>query len=259
MVINGNHSFAGVIDASGRELQINGSLAAATVQLQASGAALSGTGTVGTLRPVAANAIIAPGSAPGAVGTINMTGDLNSLGTGFIYQADVNPLAADRITVGGTANLAGTPAINAMPGNYRFGSYVLLSAAGGRTGEFGTVTGLGDFGAGFRPTLSYSATEVILRIAPNAIADVLGNAPLTFNQRSAVTRFDAAVTSGLTDPNGFIAFNDLPVAAIPTAFDALSGEVHVSAARLALDDERLVRRATIDQLAATTGTEGGNA
>lgn len=259
LVINGNNGFSGIIDASGRDLQINGNLAAATVQLQAPGAALSGIGTVGTLRPVTVGAIISPGSAPGAVGTINVTGTLNDLGTSFTYQADVSPVAADRITVGGTANLAGTLAINAAPGNYRLGSYVLLSAAGGRTGEFATVTGLGDFGAGFRPAVTYTGTEVILRIAPNAMADVLGNAPLTFNQRSAVTRFDASVTSGLTDPNGFIAFYNLPVTAIAAAFDTLSGEVHASAVRLVLDDERLVRRATLDQLAATTGTEGGNA
>ncbi|MCH3833952.1 hypothetical protein LZB52_09590, partial [Campylobacter jejuni] len=80
---------------------------------------------------------------------------------------------------------------------YAFNSnYLLLQASGGRSGTFDAVTGFGEFGILYRPELVYTANQVLLRMAPNLLTNILGNTPLTANQRSVVSRIDAAVTAG---------------------------------------------------------------
>lgn len=59
-------------------------------------------------------------------------------------------------------------------------------------------------------------------MAPNLLTNILGNTPLTANQRSVVSRIDAAVTAGY-NPQPLFNVYALPNAQQPNAFDQLSG------------------------------------
>ena len=249
----GTGSMSGETQVAGGEFAVNGALARSVV-IVGSGARLSGGGTIGGII-AQSGSVVAPGN---SVGTLNVQGNVR-FAAGSTYAVEVIEGAADRITATGTAQLAGTLAITAVRGPYMFGTpYVLLSAAGGRAGTFDTTTGLAGFGPGIRSSVIYDGTSVTLRLDPNALGPILGATVLTPNQRSAQQRFDAAIANGSTNPSPFFPIFNLAVGQIPTALDALSGEVHATAARLALDDERMVRRSTIDQLrSAPAGTGSG--
>jgi len=80
------------------------------------------------------------------------------------------PTTADRTNVAGSANLAGSLSLLVAAGTYTVNKqYVLLHADGGRTGTFttGDITGL--FGNAIRARIDYTANDVILNLAPNAI------------------------------------------------------------------------------------------
>lgn len=247
-------SMSGSTLVTGGEFAINGALARSVVTV-GTGARLSGGGTIGGII-AQSGSVVAPGN---SVGTLTVQGNV-LFAAGSTYAVEVIEGAADRITATGTAQLAGTLAITAVRGPYMFGTpYVLLSAAGGRTGTFDTTTGLAGFGAGIRSSIIYDGTTVALRLDPNALGPILGATVLTPNQRSTQQRFDAAIASGGTNPSPFFPIFNLAVGQIPTALDALSGEVHATAARLALDDERMVRRSTIDQLRSVPAGTGSGA
>ena len=56
------------------------------------------------------------------------------------YIVEVSPTQADRTNVTGTATLAGTVQAVFGPGSYIARTYTILSAAGGRSGTFGSLT-----------------------------------------------------------------------------------------------------------------------
>jgi outer membrane autotransporter protein len=154
----------------------------------------------------------------------------------------------------GTMQLGGTAAITNLGGTYAFNSnYLLLQASGGRTGTFDAVTGFGEFGILYRPELVYTANQVLLRMAPNLLTNILGNTPLTANQRSVVSRIDAAVTAGY-NPQPLFNVYALPNAQQPNAFDQLSGEVYATMAGVGIEQERLVREAVLGRINAVAAT-----
>ena len=252
--LTGIGTMSGGTSVLGGELAVNGSLARSIVTI-GTGARLGGSGTVSGI-VAQSGSTVAPGN---SVGTLSVQGNV-MFAAGSTFAVEVQGPTADRITATGTAQLAGTLAVTAVGGPYTFGTpYVLLSATGGRTGTFDTTTGLAGFGPGIRPTVSYDATTVTLRLDPNALGPILTGIALTPNQQSAQQRFDAAIAGGSTNPVPFFAIFNLPVAQLPTALDALSAEVYASAARIALDDERMVRKSTLDQLRSTSDVTGTTA
>ena len=68
------------------------------------------------------------------------------------YIVEVSPTQADRTNVTGTATLAGTVQAVFGPGSYIARTYTILSAAGGRSGTFGSLTTSG-LPAGFAAAL----------------------------------------------------------------------------------------------------------
>src|SRR4029077_20017495 len=102
------------------------------------------------------------------------------------YIVEVSPTAADRTNVTGTANLAGTVQAVFGPGAYITRTYTILSAAGGSTGTFGSLTTTG-LPAGFTASLSYTATDAILNLTATLGQQQIGTGGLSTNQRNVAT------------------------------------------------------------------------
>lgn len=245
-----NSALRGATTVRAGELRVTGSLtgSATTVLL---GATLSGNGTVGGLI-ARSGSVVSPGA--GGLGMLGVNGAIQ-LQSGSTLRLQVQaPSGSDMLIGNGTMQLGGTAAITNLGGTYAFNSnYLLLQASGGRTGTFDAVTGFGEFGILYRPELVYTANQVLLRMAPNLLTNILGNTPLTANQRSVVSRIDAAVTAGY-NPQPLFNVYALPNAQQPNAFDQLSGEVYVTMAGVGIEQERLVREAVLGRINAVAAT-----
>lgn len=238
----------GVTTVRGGELRVTGSLAGSATTVLA-GATLSGTGTVGGLI-ARSGSVISPGV--NGLGMLGVNGAIQ-LQSGSTLRLQIQaPTGSDMLIGNSTLQLGGTAALTNLGGTYAFNSnYLLLQASGGRTGTFESVTGFGEFGILYRPELVYTANQVLLRMAPNLLTNIVGTTPLTANQRSVVSRIDAAVTAGY-NPQPLFNIYALPNAQQPNAFDQLSGEVYATAAGVGIEQERLVREAVLGRLGAVT-------
>ncbi len=223
-------------------LAVNGSLASA-VNVGAD-AVLSGAGTVGGLA-VADRGIVAPGN---SIGTLNVAGNV-AFGPGSFYEVEVDPAGtADRIAATGKATLSGgTVRVLAEDGSYRPAtSYRILTAENGVDGRFANVTSNFAF---LTPSLAYDPNQVVLTLIRKTADDDGGGddtgggdkpgtpEPLPFS-RVAVTKNQASTAKAVEAlGNGHRVFDAVvgqSVAGARQAFDALSGEVHASAAGTAL-------------------------
>ncbi|WP_052129416.1 autotransporter-associated beta strand repeat-containing protein [Sphingomonas sp. 35-24ZXX] len=238
----------GMTTVRGGELRVTGSLAGSATTVLA-GATLSGTGTVGGLI-ARSGSVISPGV--NGLGMLGVNGAIQ-LQSGSTLRLQIQaPAGSDMLIGNGTLQLGGTAALTNLGGTYAFNSnYLLLQASGGRTGTFESVIGFGEFGILYRPELVYTANQVLLRMAPNLLTNIVGTTPLTANQRSVVSRIDAAVTAGYS-PQPLFNIYALPNAQHPNAFDQLSGEVYATAAGVGIEQERLVREAVLGRLGAVT-------
>lgn len=138
-------------------LLFTGGLGATTVS---SGAFLGGTGTItGNLTNAGT---VSPGNSPG---TITVTGNYAQTSTGILAIELASAASFDHLVVNGSAVLAGTLQINAIGGYNPIGaSYTFLTAAGGVSGTFTTVTGnaLVTNRVAIRSVLTYAPTSVTL-------------------------------------------------------------------------------------------------
>jgi outer membrane autotransporter protein len=113
---------------------------------------------------------------------------------------------------------------------------------------------LGSYGVAFRPTLLYTDTSVELRLDPNFLVSVGGDA-ITGNALAFATSFDAAVMGGY-DPQPF--FNLYTQGTnLNVALGQFSGELHSAERRVALQDTRAVRESALDSLNADLVTATG--
>lgn len=245
-----NSALRGATTVRAGELRVTGSLTGSATTVL-SGATLSGNGTVGGLI-ARSGSVVSPGA--GGLGMLGVNGAIQ-LQSGSTLRLQVQaPSGSDMLIGNGTMQLGGTAAITNLGGTYAFNSnYLLLQASGGRTGTFDAVTGFGEFGILYRPELVYTANQVLLRMAPNLLTNILGNTPLTANQRSVVARIDAAVTAGY-NPQPLFNVYALPNAQQPNAFDQLSGEVYATMAGVGIEQERLVREAVLGRINAAAAT-----
>ena len=133
--LTGTSTYTGGTKVSGGKLVVNGSISS-TVTLD--GGTLGGSGTVGG---IVANTgtTVAPGN---SIGTLTVSGNV-SFASGSTYQVEVNAAGqSDRIVASGSAAIwGGTVQVLAENGNYAAStSYTVLTASGGVTGQFTTVT-----------------------------------------------------------------------------------------------------------------------
>lgn len=212
---------------------MNGSIVSSSGVTVATGALLGGSGVVPTT--VINGGTLSPGNSPG---TLEVRGDL-TFNPGSTYLAEIQGAVSDRVMVGRTAALAGTLRLVPLGGAYRFNSpYTLLSAGRGITGTFSPVDTAGTFGDGVTTTVSYTANDVLLTLAPKPLVPTLPPASPTLgviaprNAYAVATAVDGAVDNG-GDPSSLFGLYNLPAAAIPAAVNSLSGEVHTAAPALA--------------------------
>lgn len=231
-----SRGFTGGFDVREGKLVVSGALGGETRIGQ--GGMVGGNGTLGATI-VEAGGTISPGN---SIGLLTVNGDIR-FDAGAIYQVEVDPTgsAADRIAATGRAILnGGTVAHIGFAGDYRpNASYVILTAAGGVEGQFGTVTS--DF-AFLTPSLGYSADTVTLTLDRNEVAfPAVGN---TGNQRAVAGAVEAlAAGNALYD-----AVVVLGADQARTAFDSLSGEAHASFQSVLIEDSRFIRSAALDRM-----------
>lgn len=211
LTITGTPTYTGATLVNGGRLAANGSLMSSSGVTVGANGTLGGTGTVPS---TTVSGALAPGN---SIGTITVNGNL-TFNAGSAYQVEVAGTANDRTNVTGTATLAGTTQATYSGILFSRAPNTLLSATGGLTGTFQTLTatGLPSFLFG---RLAYSATDVTISLqsAMTAMPGVRGN-------QSAVARaFDTAFNAG-SGLNGLPGLYGLSAGQLPQALSMLSGD-----------------------------------
>ena len=224
-------------------LTVNGTLTSPTVTVNSDGT-LGGTGTV--IGNVLVNGTMAPGN---SIGTLNITGNYTQA-VGSTYNVEVIPAAADLISISGTATLqGGTVNVLTMPVMYMPGQrYTILTAAGGVTGTYSTVTDDAPF-VDF--ALAYDLNNVYLDVFLSVVP--FQEVAQTFNQRAAA---GALWSLGMGNVL-FDALLPLETSQAQNAFDLLSGEIHASVLTMLLEQSRFIRDAIGGRLRQFAGGPAG--
>ncbi len=207
---------------------MNGTLTTPLLTVDAAGT-LGGTGTV--IGNVTVNGIVAPGN---SIGTLNITGTYTQA-TGSTYTVEVDTANSDLINVTGAATIQGgtTVSVLAAPGLYTIGHrYTILTASGGVTGTYATLTDNAPF-VDFQ--LAYDLNNVYLDVIMSSVSF----------QQIAQTPNQFAAAGGIASLGaGNPLFNAvLPLSASQArhAFDLLSGEIHASVLTMLLEQSRFIR------------------
>lgn len=155
LTLTGINTFTGATTVAAGRLDVSGMIFRSAVTV-AGGATLTGTGTVGS-------ATIAAG---GVLGSTGPTGVLSvvqgvSFAAGSTYVVDVAPGSASRVNATGTGSLNGAVTATYAPGSYIARRYNILSAQGGVTGSFSSLTNT-NLPAGFQAALSYDANNAYI-------------------------------------------------------------------------------------------------
>ncbi|MBR1214240.1 autotransporter domain-containing protein [Bradyrhizobium sp. JYMT SZCCT0180] len=162
----------------------------------------------------------------GAAGqVITVAGNYSGNGA---YRVDLDAAGnADRMNIGGTANLTGG-SVNArfLPGAYVSRNYTILSATGGLGGT--TFTGgltTTALPAGFTASLSYTPTDALLDLA--AVLGISGN--FSQNQQNVASTLNNYFNNGGALPPGFVTVYGLTGSSLGNALTQLSGEAATGA------------------------------
>ena len=198
LLLTGISNYTGATTVNAGTLSVNGSIASLRRSPSMPAARIGGNGTIGNT--TINGGTLSPGN---SIGTLTVQGNL-VLTSASAYLVEVSPTAADRTNVTGTASLAGTVQAVFGPGSSFARTYTILSAAGGSTGTFGSLTTTG-LPAGFTASLSYTATDAILNLTailggPSA----LGTGGLSTNQRNVTGSLNTFFNNGGTLPPGFV-------------------------------------------------------
>ncbi|WP_196260814.1 autotransporter outer membrane beta-barrel domain-containing protein [Pelagibacterium limicola] len=238
--------------AADSKLVVNGSLGGSL----GVGGILGGNGMLDQVH-LFSGGVIAPGNSIGTLTVATITFD-----PGSIYLVELNDggntpgVNNDFIDVTGSATISGGT-VHVTPENgtdngtsYTLGTtYTILSAAGGIMGPgFSAVT---DDYAFLNFVLSNDANNVYLTSAPGATSFCL--AGMTANQCATGDGVFSLGSGGL-----HTAVLNLSNAAAPAALDLLSGEIHVSAKTVLVEDSRFVREAAVNRLRTAFGAAGAN-
>ena len=208
--LTANNSYTGTTTLNGGTLLVNGSTASSQTTVHAAGT-LGGSGTVG-------NTIINGGTlAPGnSIGALNVQGSL-FLSSASTYLVEIDPNGADRTNVSGTATLGGaTVRVSSVSGaGSIIRRYTILTAAGGVTGTFGTVSS-----PNYVAMLSYNPNNVFLDVRA-----ALGNSSsLNLNQQAVANTINSFANTGGVLPAGFVNLFSLAGAGLANALTQISGE-----------------------------------
>ncbi|MFG1465914.1 autotransporter-associated beta strand repeat-containing protein [Xanthobacter sp. DSM 24535] len=230
-LLTGASTYTGATAVNAGTLVVNGSIGASSLLTVDAGSLVGGTGTLPAT--TINGGTLAPGN---SIGTINVQGNL-ALSATATQQIEVSATAADRTNVSGAATLGGTVQVAATPDDYGpHTSYTILHADGGVSGTETLSTTVNS--VFLDPTLSFDANNVFLNLTQLPFS----SAAWTPNQRAVA---NALQVSGTHSALGAAVFNQATGAGARQAYDALSGEVHASAAGVMLDESRYVRDAVL--------------
>jgi autotransporter-associated beta strand protein/T5SS/PEP-CTERM-associated repeat protein len=228
LVLTAANTYSGPTTISAGTLIVNGSIANSAVTVNSSGT-LAGSGVAGAVT-VNSGGTLAPGptASPGAM---TVVGNL-AFQSGALYVVRVNPSNAsrDNVTGGGTATLAGTVNATFASGIYAARTYTILSAAGGLNGTTFNTLATTNLPASFTPSLSYTATDVILNLtATLGRTSDLGTGGLSINQSNVAEALNAFFNNGGALPAGFVSIFGLTGGNLANALTLLSGEAATGA------------------------------
>jgi outer membrane autotransporter protein len=158
-VLAAQNSYRGVTDIDAGTLDVKGAIASSLLTTVASGATLSGTGTLGTTI-ISGGGTLLPGN--GAIGALTVSGNL-TFRSGASYVVAVSPDAASAVNVTGAATVAGTLTAVAVGGPFTTNEIVpVVISTGGVSGSFSLATS-GDFGGATLSVLT-GANDVFLKV-----------------------------------------------------------------------------------------------
>ncbi len=228
LVLTANNTYSGPTTISAGTLIVNGSIANSAVTVNG-GATLAGTGAVGAIT-ITSGATFAPGAAA-TTGAMTVVGNL-AFQSGALYLVHVNPSTASstKVTAGGSATLSGTVQAVFASGRYATRSYTILSAAGGRSGTFSSLT-TSNLPAGFTASLGYTATDATLNLTATlgrGPSD-LGTGGLSINQSNVAEALNSFFNNGGALPPEFVSIFGLSGANLANALTLLSGEAATGA------------------------------
>ncbi|WP_269582954.1 autotransporter outer membrane beta-barrel domain-containing protein [Roseibium sp. Sym1] len=235
-VLTADNTYTGATGVHDGLLTVNGSITGTVTLL---GGALGGSGTVGNVA-VQSGSSLAPGN---SVGTLNVAGMM--FGSGASYDVELNDggfvagTNNDLVNASGAVVIAGGT-VNVLPENgtdtgstYEEGTYTIITAAGGLSGTFDSVSEsfvFLDFALGYDSNNVYLNSEKVV-----FFTDITETA-----NQTAVAAAQEALGSGTTvyDALTGLVGDD---SAARAAFDALSGELHPSARTALIEDSRQIR------------------
>jgi autotransporter-associated beta strand protein len=224
LTLTGTNTFTGATTVAAGTLSVNGAIASSAVTV-ANGALLNGTGTVGSTI-IAAGGTLSPGN---SIGTLTVNGNL-TMASDSSTSMEISQTDNDKITVTGNASLGGTLAANFAPGTYNASRYTLLTANGGVTGSFATLS-LSGHPTALRARLTYDASNVYLNLDRSELLPVLGAG--TASQTRVASAIDRTVLHGVIAPDAFSPLYNLSGAALGAALDQLVGQIGVQSAQAA--------------------------
>ncbi len=204
---------------------------------------LSGNGRIGGNLTVASGGTVAPGN---SIGTLTVGGNV-TFQAGSTYAVEIGSAGvSDTLRADGTVTLNGsTLQLSLVPGTTPgFGTYAILSAASGITGQFGTLsTPLGTAAYPFlASTVAYGANGV-------SVATTRSSVPLASVAQTPGQTARAAAVDTLPLANALLdAIVPLNAATAPAAFTALSGEIYPSIETALQAQSVYLRDAVTDRL-----------
>ena len=205
LILDGNSaSFGGTTTINAGTLEVGdaanpGASLGGTVLVN-NGGTLGGHGTI--TGNVTNGGNVQPG---GTIGVLSVGGNYTQSGAGTL-TIEITPNVAtgpgvgyDQLRIVGTATLAGGLSVIVDPGNYALGSrYTVLTATGGRTGTFGTVSYDLVFAPFIQPVVSYDANDVYLTLDPAPTPTTAPGAPSPlFNEGQQVPDALTAMVSAV--------------------------------------------------------------
>jgi len=224
VALTGMNGYTGATTVTNGVLEVDGSIAASSLTTVSSGAALTGTGTVGNTQ-INSGALFAPGNGmPGTVMTI--AGNL-AFQSGAAYLVQLNPPASSSTIVTGSATLNGaTVDAQFANGSYVSKQYTILTAMNGVSGTFGALVN-SNLPSGFHTTLSSDANDVFLNLALNFTPPPSAGG-LNVNQQNV-----ANAITGFFNSNGSIpiVFGGLT----PAGLTQLPGEIATTSQQTTFD------------------------